>query len=124
MNVIGNRFKETGSKKSFVYWMTLTSHFSYSRKDLHDARFNCQKLGVREGDICNNFSLQAQFFDELGELIKRPEMKGVEVIVVGDHMPPIVDMGKKFDIPLHKNIRWNDVSWVHFKVKSIKTAIE
>lgn len=117
MNVISNRFKETGNKKSFVYWMTLTSHFSYSRKDLHDARFNCQELGVREGDICNNFSLQAQFFDELGELIKRQEMKGVEVIVVGDHMPPIVDMGKKFDIPLHKNIRWNDVSWVHFKVK-------
>ena len=79
---------------------------------MHNTRFNCQKMGLFEGDICNNMSLEAQFFDGLGELIKRPEMKGVEVIVVGDHMPPIMD-----NVPFHKNLHFNDVAWLHFKVK-------
>lgn len=111
-DVVADQFKQTANQKSFVYWMTLTSHMPYVRKDLHITRFNCQKLGLFEGDVCNNMSLEAQFFDGLGELIKRPEMKGVEVIVVGDHMPPIMD-----NVPFHKNLHFNDVAWLHFKVK-------
>ena len=110
--VVADRFKETGNKKSFVYWMTLTSHVPYARKDIHDNRFDCEKLEIPKGDICNNMSLEAQFFDDLGELIKRPEMKGVEVVVVGDHMPPIMDK-----VPTQQYLHWNDVSWLHFKVK-------
>ena len=67
---------------------------------------------LSKGDICNNMRLETQFFDDLAELIQQPEMKGVEVVVVGDHMPPI--MG---DVPLYKNLRWQEVSWLHFKVK-------
>ena len=112
-DVVAAQFKRTADQKSFVYWMTLTSHVPYVRKDLYITRFDCQKLGLFEGDICNNMSLEAQFFDGLGELIKRPEMQGVEVIVVGDHMPPIMD-----NVPFHKNLHFNDVAWLHFKVKS------
>ena len=39
-------------------------------------------------------------------------MKGTEVIVVGDHMPPVL-----LDKPVYKNIHWQDVAWLHFKIK-------
>lgn len=113
IQLIGDEFKAAGNKKTFIYWLTLTAHVPYEVKDVrYPQRFDCEKLKVTAGDICNNMKLQAQLFDDLGELIKRPEMKGVEVIVVGDHMPPIFG-----DVPLYKNLRFNDVSWLHFKVK-------
>lgn len=98
--------------KLFFYWLTLTSHSPFSTKDLHNPRLDCQKYNLPTGDICNNFRLHAQFFDSLGQILARPEMRGVEVIVVGDHMPPIMKTGS-----IHPYIQWQDVSWVHFKIK-------
>ncbi|XXQ67989.1 sulfatase-like hydrolase/transferase [Neisseriaceae bacterium B1] len=113
--IIANEFAEAGrlEKNKFVYWLSLTSHHPYSQKDMHSKGIDCKQFNLFEGDICNQFRLHTQFFDDLGELIKRPEMKGVEVIVVGDHMPPIIGTN-----PIQKNLRWNDVSWIHFKIKA------
>ena len=120
-DVVAKEFADAKDSKKFVYWLTLTSHFPYTQTDMHEPGLDCQKYGLFEGDVCNNMRLEAQFFDDLGELIKKPEMKGVEVIVVGDHMPPIINLPSVDALtkaPLHKNLRWSDVSWVHFKVKS------
>ena len=108
--VVGNEFYK--NEKLFFYWITLTSHASYPVSDIYNNRLDCDRLQLAKGDICNNMRMHTQFFDDLAELIKKPEMKGVEVVVVGDHMPPI--MG---DVPLYKNLRWQEVSWLHFKVK-------
>lgn len=99
--------------KLFFYWLTLTSHSSYPESDITNHRLDCAKHELAEGDICNNVRLQVQFFDDLAKLLEQPEMKGVEVIVVGDHMPPI--MG---DVPLYKAMHWQEVGWLHLKVKS------
>lgn len=99
--------------KLFFYWLTLTSHASYPKKDIFNHRLDCQKHELPAGDICNNYMLHTQFFDGLGELIKKPEMAGVEVIVVGDHMPPVMMRD-----PIHPYIQWQRVSWLHFKVKN------
>lgn len=99
--------------KLFFYWMTLTSHSPFAKKDMTNPRFDCDKYGIPEGDICNNFRLEAQFFDGLGELLGKPEMKGVEVIIVGDHMPPVFT-----SYPTHPYLQYNDVAWVHFKLKN------
>lgn len=98
--------------KLFFYWLTLTSHSPFAEKDMVNPRFDCAKYDIPQGDICNNFRLGAQFFDGLGELVAKPEMKGVEVIVVGDHMPPVMTRH-----PIHPYLQWNDVAWIHFKVK-------
>lgn len=103
---------EAANKPIMFYWLTLTSHVPYQSSDITNQRFHCQKYQIPEGDICNNMRMQAQFFDGLAELLKQPEMKGVEVLVVGDHMPPIMQ-----NIPIHHYIHWNDVSWVHLKIK-------
>ena len=65
-----------------------------------------------EGDICRNAKLETQFLDNLAKLVLRPEMKGVEVVIVGDHMPPLFGNEE-----IYPYLRWQDVSWLHFKVK-------
>lgn len=111
MKVVAQTFKKHAHKKLFFYWMTLTSHQPYSKKDIYNHRFDCEKFDMKpHGDACQNTQLQVQFLDELAELVQKPEMQGVEVIVVGDHQPPV--WGGEIDhmYPLM-------VSYLHFKVK-------
>lgn len=100
--------------KVFFYWMTLTSHADYPEQDLFDHRLQCEQYGLpKETMLCRNFSLQTQFFDGLAELVQRPEMRGVEVIVVGDHSPPVMNLGESFKYLTDGG----EVAWIHFKVK-------
>ena len=100
--------------KLFFYWMTLTSHTDYPVEDLFNHRLDCSAYGLpTDTMLCRNFRLQTQFFDQLAELVRQPEMRGVEVIVVGDHPPPVIDLDEAFKYMEGKG----EVAWVHFKVK-------
>jgi hypothetical protein len=111
-NVVANQFLQSMNEKIFFYWMTLTSHSPYVEKDINNRRIDCDKFGIhRDGEMCRNIHLHAQFFDGLAKLIQKPEMKGVEVIVVGDHQPPFFTQDIKYVNPL-------TVSYLHFKVKA------
>lgn len=104
-------------KKVFNYWLTISSHYSYYVKDIHNKRFQCSAYNLPEdGDACHSFMLQAQFFDYIAELVTAPEVRGVEVIIVGDHPPPLF---KASEIALFKTKEMKDgkVGWVHFKIK-------
>lgn len=109
---VSDVFKQAGNQPVMFYWLTLTSHVPYESKDIVNTRLDCDKFDLAKGDVCNNMMMQTQFFDGLADLLRQPEMKGVEVLVVGDHMPPIMQ-----NVPIHHYLRWNDVSWVHLKVK-------
>lgn len=110
---VSKAFAAAGDRPILFYWMTLTSHAPYEVEDITDKRLDCKKYQLAEGDICNNMMLQTQFFDGLAALLRQPEMRGTEVLVVGDHMPPILNT----DVPIHPYLHWNDVSWVHLKLK-------
>jgi len=111
MHVVAKKFEENTKNSLFFYWMTLTSHQPYAKQDIYNQRFNCEKFAINpNGDVCHNAQLQTQFFDDLAKLIQKPEMKGTEVIVVGDHQPPI--WGE--DV---KHIRPLTVGYLHFKIK-------
>ncbi|WP_144235358.1 sulfatase [Snodgrassella alvi] len=99
--------------KTFVYWMTLTTHFPYAEQDIHNSRLDCQQYGLNQGSkSCRNNVLHAQFFDQLAQWVSDPQMKGVEVVIIGDHMPPMFDVAEQ-------NTVYNEhtVSWLHFKIK-------
>ncbi|MDF7676289.1 sulfatase-like hydrolase/transferase [Neisseriaceae bacterium ESL0693] len=77
--------------KLFLYWMTLNTHATYDLRDLHDQRFQCSRHSIDPAsDACRNLRLQAQFFDDLAQMLTDPAFKGTQVIVVGDHEPPII----------------------------------
>jgi phosphoglycerol transferase MdoB-like AlkP superfamily enzyme len=107
-----------GNEKIFSYWLTLTSHFYYAESDIHDRRFQCADYGIPEGDACRNLRHQAQFFDNLAKIIDTPEMRGVEIIVVGDHVPPVFGYQDLIFKRENPSSRKADVAWIHFKIKS------
>lgn len=113
MNVVAKNFASSSYQKLFFYWMTLTSHQPYAKQDIHNHRFDCSRFNMNStGDACHNAQLQIQFLDDLAKLVQRPEMQGVEVIIVGDHAPPV--WGDE-----NRHIRPLMVSYLHFKVKAV-----
>lgn len=98
--------------KALVYWLTLTSHYPYSEKDIFNHRFDCKQFNIETNSICRNIQMQTQFMDLLAELSKQPEMKGVEVLIVGDHMPSAFEGEDAYQtIKLHRS------AFAHFKIK-------
>lgn len=112
--VVIDEFGKPSQQPLFMYWLTLTSHSPFDKDDIHNPRFDCAQFNMRaDGDICRSFQLQTQFFDDLGKMLQHPNMQGTEVVIVGDHMPPL--MGNE---PIHPFLKWQSVIWLHFKVKA------
>ena len=90
---------ETFAQKNniFYYWLTLNSHADYDKRDI----FSCRII-----------KLHAQFFDALSELMINPNMKDVEVIVVGDHPPPFFELRQNIN-----TFQQGQIAWIHFKTK-------
>jgi len=94
MGEVGAYFQK--NDKAFVYWLTLNTHAIYDNRDLEVDVFDCESFDIpHDTQTCRNLKLQAQFFYNLSVLMDRPSMKGVSVIVVGDHEPPIMNKQEK-----------------------------
>ncbi|WP_157659201.1 sulfatase-like hydrolase/transferase [Thauera butanivorans] len=108
---ISHVFRNDG--KRFVYWLTLNTHAIYDKRDIHDDLFDCTQYQLPEdGEICRLTKLHAQFFHQLADILKQKSMHGVEVLIVGDHPPRILNMMEK-----EAHIESGLVSWVHFRIK-------
>lgn len=108
--IIKDYFKE--NKPSFFYWMTLTSHAPYAKKDIYSERVDCARYNVTDNEVCRNMKLQAQFFEGLAELNQQPEMSGVEVVLIGDHLPPIINGAARV-----REYEYLSVTWLHYKIR-------
>ena len=101
-----------GHDKRFVYWLTLNSHSIYDQRDILEDRLACTAHSVEpDTQSCRNFKLQAQFFKALADALNAPEMHGTEVLVVGDHAPPIMNGAEKM-----KYFKDNQVPWIRLRV--------
>ena len=97
--------------KQFIYWLTLNSHHPYEDEDIRHYAFDCgSPRFINRQEACRNINLQHQFFDDLANQIKTGAFKGTDVIVVGDHNPPLVMDADKDSFKMHK------VAFIHFKV--------
>lgn len=101
-------------QKVFYYWLTYATHQPYSSDEIKNHRFSCEKFDIQtDTDACRSMILNSQFNDGLADLVNMPEMKGVEVIVVGDHSPMFLKYGEN-----SKYFDMSKVSWIHFKIKN------
>lgn len=99
-----------GSEKRFLYWLTLNSHSLYDKRDIAKDIFDCSAFKIEpSSESCRNLKLQAQFFDGLAEVLKRPEMRGIRVMIVGDHAPVIFSQAEKTE-----NFTSAKVPWISF----------
>lgn len=104
---------KTNQAKRFVYWLSLNTHALYDERDLHEDLFDCAQYQLAEGsETCRMNKLHAQFFQQLAETLASPGLSGVEVLIVGDHPPRILDQDEK-----QKNIEEDLVTQVHLRVK-------
>lgn len=111
IDVIAKKFEENAKNKLFLYWLSLTAHYPYAQQDIRNQRLDCKRFAINpNSEVCRNAKLQTQLFDDLAQLIQKKEMQGVEVIVVGDHHPPIWGDDNQYIRPLN-------VSYLHFKIK-------
>lgn len=108
--IIKEYFKE--DKPLFFHWMTLTAHTPYAKKDIYSQRLDCEYYEIDNDEACRNMMLQAQFFEGLAKLNAQSEMQGVEVVVIGDHQPPIINGNTRFG-----EYEYKTVPWLHYKIK-------
>ncbi len=97
--------------KQFIYWLTLNSHHPYSNKDINTYHFNC-KLDIfnERQEACRNLNLQFQLFNSLASSIKNGNFKNTSIIIVGDHIPPLVSDKDK------DSFEKDTVPFIHIKV--------
>lgn len=108
---VRRKLKEGGKK--FVYWLILNTHNFYDPRDIKLDVFDCQAFDIEDGsEACRSMKLQAQFFHSLSEILVDPELSGVEVIVVGDHAPPIFNAAEK-----ERYFKESKISLLNFIVK-------
>lgn len=103
----------SGDGKRFLYWLTLNTHAFYDLRDLGVDVFDCKNFSVSpDSNACRNLKLQAQFFYELGEMLKSDAVSGTAVLVVGDHEPPLTKSRDGEHV-----FESEKVPWVSFVVK-------
>lgn len=107
------RKKLVESDKSFVYWLTLNTHNFYDSRDIVIDVFDCERFALEAGsETCRNAKLQAQFFQTLADSLATSDLSGAEVIVVGDHEPPIFNQSER-----ERYFEEGKVSLLRFKVR-------
>jgi hypothetical protein len=87
--------------KQFTYWLTLNSHTPYRASDLSNPAIKdkvCPPLKLN-GARCAHAALIYDFMQSLKTELERDPIPGLEVILVGDHVPHFFDAAsrKQFD---------------------------
>lgn len=99
--------------KRFMYWLTLNTHAPYDVRDLRADHFDCVAYGIGEDtESCRLLKLQADFFAGLAQQLRSDAMKGVDVIIVGDHAPKMMNIEERT-----KNFSMNSVPWVRIRTQ-------
>jgi hypothetical protein len=79
-----------GSKPRFIYWLTLNTHIPVAPgQALTD--FNCRPDGSGFGTkkVCRMAELWHDVFDVVAKVARDPAIGPADVLVVGDHAPPL-----------------------------------
>lgn len=107
--VLEDFFSKPG--KRFMYWLTLNTHAPYDLRDLRGPAADCTALNLpEETETCRLIRLQADFFAGLAEQLRHESLRDVDVIIVGDHAPNMLNLKER-----EENFRSGSVPWVRFK---------
>ncbi|MGP9811340.1 sulfatase-like hydrolase/transferase [Rhodopseudomonas sp. NSM] len=85
-----SRAPAAGDKPRFIYWLTLNSHVPVAPAEAA-ADFHCGDDGGEFGrvDVCRMAELWRDVFDVTARLARDPAMGRPEILIVGDHAPPL-----------------------------------
>jgi hypothetical protein len=77
-------------KPSFIYWVTLNTHIPVAPGDAR-ADFNCKtdRTVFHRAGVCRMGELWHDLFDSIAKLALDPAIAPAEILIVGDHAPPL-----------------------------------
>ena len=76
-------------KPRFIYWLTLNTHIPVAPGDAH-TDFHCEGERIRSNStVCRMAELWHDFFASLSQLALDPRVGPADILVVGDHAPPL-----------------------------------
>lgn len=82
-----------GDQAKFAYWLTLNSHMPIHADDV-TPRLGC-KDGGQFGDrtVCVMTEMWVEVFEKVRAMALNPELANLEIILIGDHHPPVWTRG-------------------------------
>ena len=83
---------ELKNSKTFLYWLTLTSHIPISPRDVVDTQSisSCDALPDSLKDVCNTLRIQEKTLADIARLALDSNLPPTYFIIVGDHRPPFL----------------------------------
>jgi len=77
-------------KPRFIYWLTLNTHIPVAPGDAH-TDFHCESARdlFQQATVCRMAELWHDFFASLSQLALDPRVGPADILVVGDHAPPL-----------------------------------
>ena len=77
-------------KPSFIYWVTLNTHIPVAPGDAR-TNFNCEadRTVFPRAGVCRMGELWHDLFDSIAKLALDPAIGPAEILIVGDHAPPL-----------------------------------
>lgn len=80
------------TKPKFIYWLTLNTHVPVA-PGYADTNFNCanrnDRVVFQRADVCRMGELWHDLFGAIAKLALDPALAPAEIMVVGDHAPPL-----------------------------------
>ena len=117
-NRISQRLVEA-SKPQFVYWLTLNSHLPIA-ENRELGTENCSRLGEPSDRelpmVCRLFAVWQGTADALFAAIARPDFPPTDILVVGDHMPPLTNQRSRVQFDPER------VPWILYRYRGPNSA--
>lgn len=84
------RLLASAGKPRFIYWLTLNTHIPVAPGDAH-VNFRCAERDNAFGQatVCRMAELWHDFFGAVSQLALDPTIGPAEILIVGDHAPPL-----------------------------------
>ena len=81
----------TPDAPKFIYWLTLSAHLPVEHPS-NGSDINCSEFEVldQETELCNLVFQHRKLFAEIAASIRKHELGGTRILLVGDHSPPFL----------------------------------
>lgn len=96
-------------EKIFIYWLTLNSHQPYRGEDIRQQWVSCPQYDIAlDSEACRMVQLHAQFFADLATALRQAGPPSIELMIVGDHRPPLLNTKDASAL-----VTLDSVPWLH-----------
>lgn len=94
--LIKNELAKTGSKRQFIYWLTLNSHLPVAHDTALERDLDCpEMLGVgNDQDVCRLNKIFLGLFENIADIAEKSK-DDLRIILVGDHSPPFLALSDR-----------------------------